>query len=119
MDRATNVEGSRFERSQSQLFQDYPSVAMYFDPTASALLIGKGVGGHLLLGPAGIASALVTGTAPEDENPCVAALEAAKTGKRPAKKPSEEKKSPVDTTTEGIKESVEGIGEGLKKLIGK
>jgi uncharacterized protein involved in outer membrane biogenesis len=94
-----------------------PSLGL--DPTASALLIGKGVGGGMLLGPAGIASALVTGTADEDENPCVAALEAAKTGKRPAKKPSEEKKSPVDTTTEGVKESVEGIGEGLKKLFGK
>ena len=32
VDRSLDVEGSRFERSQTELFQDYPSVAMYFDP---------------------------------------------------------------------------------------
>ena len=32
VDRSTDVEGSRFERSHEGIFQDYPSVAMYFDP---------------------------------------------------------------------------------------
>ena len=33
LDRSLTVAGGRFERSQTQLFQDYPTVAMYFDPT--------------------------------------------------------------------------------------
>jgi uncharacterized protein involved in outer membrane biogenesis len=86
------------------------------DPTQAAIAIGKAVGGRALLGPVGIASALVTGS-PGDENPCLAAIEAAKTGVK-VEKP-EEKKGEVEKATEDLKEGIKDVGEGLKKLFGK
>lgn len=92
-----------------------PSLAV--DPTKAALAIGKSVGGAALLGPAGIAAALASPTS-GDENPCLKALEAAKTGAKPSGRP-EEKKGIADKAAEGTKGVVEGAGEKVKKLFGK
>jgi uncharacterized protein involved in outer membrane biogenesis len=91
-----------------------PSLAV--DPTQAAITIGKALGGSTLFGPVGIASALVSGGS-DEENTCLAAIEAAKKGGK-VEKP-EEKKGAVEKTGEGLKEGVEGIGEELKKLFGR
>ncbi len=92
-----------------------PSLAV--DPTRAALAIGKSVGGAALLGPAGIAAALASPTS-GDENPCLKALEAAKTGAKPSGTP-EGIKGIADKAAEGTKGVVEGAGEKVKKLFGK
>ena len=78
------------------------------DPTQTAITLGKAVGGVVLFGPVGIAAALAS-ESPDDENPCLTAIEAAKKGVRGSgdKKPEKEK---------GV---VEGIGDKLKGLFGK
>ncbi|MBW2116716.1 MAG: AsmA family protein [Deltaproteobacteria bacterium] len=78
------------------------------DPTQTAITLGKAVGGVVLFGPVGIAAALAS-ESPDDENPCLTAIEAAKKGIRVSgdKKPEKEK---------GV---VEGIGDKLKGLFGK
>jgi uncharacterized protein involved in outer membrane biogenesis len=88
-----------------------PSLAI--DPLQTALTVGKMARGMALFGPVGIAAALVS-TESVDENPCIAAIEAAKTGVK-----APEKKGITQKTTEGISESVKGVGKGLKKLFGK
>lgn len=93
-----------------------PSLAV--DPTKAALAIGKSLGGAALLGPAGIAAALASPTTSGDQNPCLKALEAAKTGVKPSGTP-EEKKGIADKAAEGTKGVVEGAGEKVKKLFGK
>lgn len=93
-----------------------PSLAV--DPTKAALAIGKSVGGAALLGPAGIAAALAGPTTPGDQNPCLKALEAAKTGVKPSGTP-EGKRGIVDKAAEGTKGVVEGAGEKIKKLFGR
>jgi hypothetical protein len=92
-----------------------PSLAV--DPTQTAITIGKALGGSTLFGPVGIASALVSGGS-DEENICLAAIEAAKKGKVPSER-TEERKGAVEKTTEDVKEGVEGIGEELKKLFGR
>ena len=90
------------------------------DPAKAAMTIGKAVGGIMLFGPIGIAAVLASGKLGEDENPCVAAIEAGKKGvKVPKGKETTKEKSTVEKTTEGVKEAVEGIGGKLKKLFGK
>jgi len=78
------------------------------DPTQTAITLGKAVGGVVLFGPVGIAAALAS-ESPDDENPCLKAIEAAKKGVKVVghKKPEKEK---------GV---VEGIGSKIKGLFGK
>jgi hypothetical protein len=57
-----------------------PSLAV--DPTKTALTIGKAIAGVVLFGPLGIAGALAGKTS--DQNPCAAALEAARKGSKAA-----------------------------------
>ena len=93
-----------------------PSLAL--DSTQAAIALGKAIGGVALFGPIGIATALVSRSS-GDENPCLAAIEAAKKGaKKPVKKKGVVEKS-TERVTEGVKGAGEGIGRGLKKLFGK
>ncbi len=90
-----------------------PSLAI--DPTQALATAGKAVGGVTLFGPAGILAALASPT-PGDPNPCLTAYEKVKRGKtQPAekaeKKPGESKKS--------LEEVGKGVGQELKKLLGK
>jgi uncharacterized protein involved in outer membrane biogenesis len=55
-----------------------PSVS--FDPNKTALIVGKAIGGFVLLGPLGLIGALVGKTSEPD--PCASALKAAKRGVR-------------------------------------
>lgn len=89
----------------------HPSLAI--DTQAALTTIGKAAGGAALLGPAGILAALAS-TSPDDKNPCLTAIEAAKSGGKPGKK-AEEKR----TATEGAKEGIEGVGKELQKLFNK
>lgn len=57
-----------------------PSLAV--DPTKTALTLGKAIAGVVLFGPLGIAGALAGKTS--DQNPCAAALEAARKGSKAA-----------------------------------
>ena len=52
-----------------------PSLAI--DPMKTITMIGKAVGGVVLFGPAGVLAALANAS-PEDENPCLTALDAVK-----------------------------------------
>jgi uncharacterized protein involved in outer membrane biogenesis len=88
----------------------HPSLGI--DTTQAAITLGKAVGGYALFGPVGIVSSLVGGTAGE-ENPCLAAIEAAKKGVKV------EKKGPAGQTKEGIEEGVKGIEKEFKKLFGQ
>jgi hypothetical protein len=94
-----------------------PSLAL--DPAQAALTVAKSAGATALLGPAGIAAALATGGGSKDENPCVKALDAAKTGVKaqPQEKGATEKVT--EGVTGGAKGAAEGVGGGLKKLFGK
>ena len=83
-----------------------PSLAI--DRTRTVITLGKAVGGAVLFGPAGIATALATGSSGDEENPCLAAIEAAKKGVKVSGGEEEEKK--------GV---VESVGNGLKKLFGR
>jgi len=87
-----------------------PSLSI--DPTGSIITLGKAIGGVALFGPFGVAAVLANGQF-GDKNQCVAIIEAAKKEfhKSEAEK-SEEKKSVIQKTTEGI-------GSGLKKLLGQ
>jgi AsmA family protein len=87
-----------------------PSLAV--DATQAALTVGKSLGGTVLFGPAGIVAALMSGSGAESENPCVEALEAAKTGAKPATKAREDVKDTLEKATKDI-------GTGLKKLFGR
>jgi hypothetical protein len=69
------------------------------------------VGGTLLFGPVGIATALLSSNRGGPENACVQAIEAAKTGVKPAgTKPLEGLKGSVEKTTEDL-------GTRLKNLF--
>jgi uncharacterized protein involved in outer membrane biogenesis len=92
-----------------------PSLAI--DPTQSALVVGKAVGGAALFGPAGIAASLAQGSS-GNENPCLAAIDAAKKGVKPGDG-SGEARGLVDKTTEGAKGAVKGAGDKLKKMFGR
>ncbi len=78
------------------------------DPTQTAITLGKAVGGAVLFGPVGIAVALA-GESPDDENPCLMAIEAAKKGVRVSGDKKAEKEKGV----------VEGVGDKLKGLFRK
>ena len=107
--------GKRVSMSVSELAKPFklggtlsrPKLAL--DPAQTALTVGKALRGMALFGPAGIAMALVNVKPEGDKNPCLSAMEAAKSGKRA------EKKGAADRATEGIK----GVGEEIKKLFGR
>jgi hypothetical protein len=93
-----------------------PSLAL--DPAQAAITLGKAIGGTALFGPVGIAASLVS-RGSGDENPCLAAIEAAKKGvKKPMKGKGVVEKS-TESVGEGVKGMGEEIGKGLKKLFGK
>ncbi|MFC1581064.1 AsmA-like C-terminal region-containing protein, partial [Thermodesulfobacteriota bacterium] len=82
------------------------------DPTGATLAVGKAVGGVVLFGPFGLVAALA-GKSSENENPCLAAIEAAKKKREPQKKKAPEKeKGIIDKTTDTI-------GDTFKKWFGR
>lgn len=94
-----------------------PSLAV--DPKQAAIALGKAVGGTLLFGPVGIATALVGGVS-DAENPCLAAIEAAKTGVKPQgaqRAPKEE--SAAQKETGSTREGMENVGDALKNFFGR
>lgn len=87
-----------------------PSLSI--DPTGSIITLGKAVGGVALFGPFGVAAILANGQF-GNKNQCVAVIEAAeKEYQKSEAEKSEDKKSMIQKTTEGI-------GTGLKKLMGQ
>ncbi len=86
------------------------------DKTKAAITLGKGVGGALLFGPAGIAAALIN-REKTDKNPCASAIAAAEKGV--AYSPISRKKNIVHKTTDTVVEGVKKLGDGLKGLFGK
>ncbi|MFC1532167.1 AsmA family protein [Thermodesulfobacteriota bacterium] len=95
-----------------------PSLAI--DPTQAALALGKTVGGIALFGPVGIAAALVGKSKGGDENPCLAAIEAAKTGvKSSKKKKTVEKKDEPKKPADAVKDAIPDVGKALKGLFGR
>jgi uncharacterized protein involved in outer membrane biogenesis len=93
--------------------------ALAIDVTRTAITLGETIGSMALFGPVGIIAALVNAQ-PGVENPCLAAIEAAKQG-GPVK--TEGKKGVIEKATEGVAEgakgAVEGVGSKLKKLFSK
>jgi len=89
----------------------HPSLAI--DTTQALTTIGKAVGGVVLLGPAGILTALAS-TSPGDPNACLTAIQSAKKRGKPGggEKPEKEK-----GVAEGMKEGVKGIEKGIKGLF--
>jgi len=82
------------------------------DTAGASIAIGKAVGGVVLFGPAGVLAALA-GKTSEEENPCLAAIEAAEKGvKTGEKKKPEEEKGFIEKTTDSISDT-------FKKLFGK
>ncbi len=94
----------------------HPKLAV--DPTESAIIVGKAVGGTALFGPAGIVAALAA-DGKTDGNPCLTALEAAKTG---VKVPGEEKGmvgQAAEDVTNATKTAVGEAQRQIKKLFGR
>ena len=91
--------------------------ALALDSAAAALALGKSIGGTALFGLAGIAGVLVGKGDDNDENPCLAAIEAAKTGVKSSKKqkPVEKKGEPPEDV---LKEAIPDMGKTLKRLFG-
>jgi len=87
----------------------HPSLAV--DPTQTAIAFGKILGGITLFGPAGIAASLI-GSNSDDENSCIAAIEAAKKGVRA-------KKGLADEAPGGTGKIFKDAGKELNKLFGK
>jgi AsmA family protein len=90
----------------------FSNPSLSIDPTESIITLGKAIGGVALFGPFGVAAVLANGQF-GDKNQCVAIIEAAKKEfhKSEAEK-TEDKKGVIQKTTEGI-------GNGLKKLLGQ
>jgi AsmA family protein len=87
----------------------HPSLAV--DLSQTAIELGKAIGGVMLFGPVGIA-ALLVGSSSNDENSCLAAIEAAKKGVRV-------KKGLVGKASEGAEDVVKGAGKEFNELFGK
>jgi len=90
------------------------------DTAAAALALGKTIGGIAAFGPAGIAAALVGKSGSGDENPCLAAIEAAKTGVKASKGSTKTKTdSPEKKTSKSPAEALPDVGKTLKGLFGR
>jgi hypothetical protein len=89
------------------------------DKGQAATAIGRAVGGLALLGPAGLASLLVGQSG--DQDPCPAALEAARTGVKPAKAASAQttENQAAPSTGQPVQEKLQQLGDKLKGLWGK
>jgi len=86
------------------------SPSLGIDPARASLVLGKAVGGVVLFGPVGLLAAFA-GNSSDDENPCLAAIEAAeKKRKLHEEKKSEKKKGIVEKT-------MNSIGGTFKKLF--
>ena len=104
----------------------HPSLKI--DIKQAAWTIGKAVGGIMLFGPAGIAAALISNTA-DNENPCELAKHVVMTGNYPQKQhdqhqhPDQPDESLLHNTQQTIKNGMNRVGESIgntwKKLIGK
>jgi AsmA family protein len=84
----------------------HPALTIDVNRTLSTL--SKAFGGFARSGPSGLLEALAAAP-PEDKNPCLTAIEAAKKGG--AAKPQEPKEKPAET--------LEGLGKGLMDLFKK
>ena len=82
------------------------------DPTQTAITIGKALGGAMLFGPIGIAAALISNSS-DDDNPCIAAIEAAKKGV----KYSGDETNIIDKASEKVNKGIHNTIEGFKKLF--
>ena len=94
--------------------------SLEIDPVKSAILVGKAVGGILLLGPIGMAATLVGKRAGSD-NPCVEALSESQQNAQESgdKSTLNEKNESVEKKkSDGVKGAVRGVGRTLKKIFG-
>lgn len=82
-----------------------------FDRQKAAVAVGKAIGGAALLGPAGLAALLVGESG--DQDPCPAALEAARTGVKPAPAQPQAGTASRSTTSNPLKQ----IGDKIKGLF--
>jgi hypothetical protein len=89
-----------------------PTLAI--DPAAAAAMAGKVAGGVATFGTAGIAAALLSRSA-GDQNPCEAALETAAQGEQGAT--TSPPGSAGASATQGIPKGAEEAGKALKKLF--
>jgi hypothetical protein len=91
----------------------HPSLAI--DTAQAMATVGKAVGGVVLLGPAGILTALAS-TGSGDANACLTAVEASKKKGKPGAgaKPEKEKGA-----AEKLQEGAQEIGKGLKDFLKK
>jgi uncharacterized protein involved in outer membrane biogenesis len=80
----------------------HPSVS--FDPTKTALIVGRAIGGFLLLGPLGLVGALAGKTS--EPNACASALKAAKKGVRAEEMRRWEESKKTVKTGRGLERSV-------------
>jgi uncharacterized protein involved in outer membrane biogenesis len=83
------------------------------DATQAALAVGKSLGGAVLFGPAGIAASLLSGSSAGNENACLTALEAGKSGV------TSPRTGPLDDVKDILEKVPKGLGGDLKKLFGK
>jgi AsmA family protein len=102
-------------RLEGPLSRPRPTV----DTTQALLTAGKVVGGTVLFGPAGILAAMASKAKKGDENPCLKAIEAARKGVRVSREEKPRKKGTAEKATDGLEETVKGLGDGLKRLFGK
>ena len=85
---------------------------MKVDPTASAITVGKMIGGVALFGPLGIAAAL-TGISADEENPCLHAIQASEKGVTVDQKTESSPDSQANGQEKGFFKS---MGDRLKRL---
>ncbi|MDB9823110.1 AsmA family protein [Deltaproteobacteria bacterium] len=90
------------------------------DPGQAAILLGKAIGGAAVFGTVGLASALVGKSQDEDVgDPCLSAIEIARTGVVPSKSEKSVEKGSEPKTQDKIKGVIEGVGKSLKGLFGR
>lgn len=94
--------------------------ALAIDKTQAALALGKAVGGIALFGPAGLAASLIGKKEKGDEDPCLKAIAAARTGVKPSiKKESVQKEVEPEKTQDDSKKILPDLGKTLKGLFGR
>ncbi len=98
-----------------------PTLAL--DATRTLTTIAKGLGGFFLLGPVGLAGALAAG-AEEESDPCLSALElleGANAGPSSRRQPADESEPRPGTVEKGgkaVKDTVKGVQDSFRKLLG-
>jgi hypothetical protein len=90
--------------------------SLVIDPLQTVLTIGKMAEGVAVFGPLGILAGLVS-TGSSGENPCLTAIETAKTGVKAPEAQTPQKKD--EKTTDNISEGIKEIEEGLRMFFGK